>query len=78
MFSEEIYFMIRSFAGSGMTSSLLNQIHIMNVLRRMDRQIEISGMMFNVTKICNCGRACGGIFCKGIKVFALEGNVRRK
>lgn len=76
MLSEEIYFLIRSYSGSAMTQDLLNQIHVVSVLRQMDRQIEVSGMLFNVTKICTCGRACGGIFCKGIKVFELIGNVR--
>jgi hypothetical protein len=77
MLSDEIYFLIRSFAGSSVTEGLLNQIHIMNVLHQMDKTVEVAGMEFNITMICTCSRACGGIFCEGIKVYELSGNVRR-
>ena len=74
MLSEGLYFLIRSFAGSSMTSDVLTQIHIMHMLRELDETVEIAGMEFAVSKRCTCHQACGGIFCVGVKVYKLKGN----
>ena len=64
----ELCELVREFAGSSMTDRVLTEIRM---LRPMP--FIVSGLIFSVKNICTCDRACGGIFCEGVKVYQLEG-----
>ena len=65
----ELCELVREFAGSSITDRVMMAIRMLR-----PTPLDIGGLRFSVKKMCTCDRACGGIFCEGVKVYQLVGN----
>ena len=70
---KDIYELIRKFAGTSLTSKVQADILFLGELRERAKTAVVDNYVFNVTRFCSCDKACGGIFCKPLRLYTLVG-----
>ena len=70
---EQIFPIIREYAGSAYTKKVLTEIISFSKFMDQQRYFRKSGMLFRVDRLCVCTDACGGIRCRPILVFNMVG-----
>jgi len=69
----DIYCLIREFAGTSLTSSVLAQIEIWRDVLEARKYVTMGEYLFRVKEICRCDNKCGGLFCDPLQVLQLVG-----